>query len=156
MEIMNTNDVFDSWEKDVKKIKSTILEDNQFISLPIVIIKENKKCLTSVVFNISLGKNKIITMQQYFWDGTRREIFLCKQEYKVDKPDFLVFTNDDYKKIYMDKLRKIWEFAYNKNINSKEYALLCEYVDTLNILGTIGLIYEKTSAMFFEWFNSFR
>jgi len=96
MEIMNTNDIFDSWEKDVKKIKSTILEDNQFISLPIIIIKENKKCLTSVVFNISFGKNKIITMQQYYeWCYENG----CLEYLNLDEETISKLGNDFYNKI---------------------------------------------------------
>lgn len=156
MEILDTNDVFATWGKDVKKINSVLLEDNQFVSLPVITVKDNSKCLTSVVFSISSEKNKVLLMQQYFWDGTKREMVLCEQEYKVEKSDFAVFINNDYKSIYIDKLKKIWTIAYNKNISSKEYALLVDYIDILNILGSIKIIYKKTNATFFEWFNRLR
>lgn len=156
MENLDTKDIFATWEKDVKKINSVLLEDNQFVSLPMITVKDNNKCLTSIVFSISSEKNKVLLMQQYFWDGTKRDMVLYKQEHKVEKSDFAVFINNDYKKIYIDKLKNIWAIAYNKNISPKEYAVLVDYIDTLNILGSIKVIYEKTNATFFEWFNRLR
>lgn len=145
---------FNNWQETIKKTSCYLLEDNQLMSLPTIVLHNGKKCFFTFVFSINVDNNTISVLQHHFWGDSEHEMSLCKHDYKIDRVDLLILNNVEYQKKYFNKLSSIYEFAFQNALSKKTLVAIYDYIDIIKISGTMLDVNKKENPNFFAWVQS--
>lgn len=145
---------FSNWQKKINQVCSCLLEDNQVMSLPTIVIQNGKKYFFTFVFSVNIEKNSITVLQHHFWSGSEHNMTICQQSYNIDRVDLLILHNVEYQEKYFNKLLSIYDFAFQGGLSKKALLDIYDFIDTIKISGTILNVSEKENPKFFDWIQS--